>query len=716
MKNFLYLFIFVFGFQMTAQQKELSLETAVAGYYKDTITGKYKLLYPETLKNLQWLKDAGIFLYKKENQLVFKNTQNKKVQQLNKQDFQKLFPELKRLPYIELATPDYLVFSQDTTKVLYYYKQAQKDKITYPKTAENLDFCYKNKYVAYTINNNLYIANTRNPKIGVTNHTDKNIVSGQAIARSEFGITKGTFWSPKGYKLAFYQKDETNVDVYPLVDIRETPAKLKEIKYPMNGRGSEEPAVGVYELKTGKTLYLDLFDKAGKEHYATNLTWGPNENYIYLAEINRDQNHIWFNKYDARTGKFVKTLFEETNDKWVEPEHPAFFIPNGKNEFIWLSERDGFMNLYKYNNQGKLIKQLTHNKWMTNDILGFSHKGRYVYTTGTGTDPRDKQLFRIDTKKGKIKQLTHTSGVHRVDLTSAGSYYLDNFSNPNTPRKIFLADTKGKKKQTLFTAANPLASFKVNAKPEMFSITGEFGDKLYARMFKPTGFDPDKKYPVLIYVYGGPHAQLVTNRWLGGASLWMPWMAEQGYIVFTVDGHGSDNRGFAFESVIHRHLGKYEMKDQLHGIDYLKSLPYVDTDRIAVHGWSFGGFMTSSLLTTYPEVFTTGVAGGPVTDWKWYEVMYGERYMDTYQQNPEGFKETSVLNKIGNLKGKLLTIHGYLDDVVVPQHNIALHREAIKNGIQMDFYLYPTAKHNVRGRDRIHLMKKILDYILLNNK
>jgi dipeptidyl-peptidase-4 len=374
------------------------------------------------------------------------------------------------------------------------------------------------------------------------------------------------------------------------------------------------------------------------------------------------------------------------------------------------------MNLYKYNANGKLIKQLTHNKWVTNDVLGFSKKGKYVYIIGTGKDPRNQKLFKVNTRNGKTKVLTKKDGQHYVQLNDLATHYLDNFSNVNTPRIISLNDTKGKTHIQLLKAGNPVKDYNINPKPEMFSITGEYGDKLYARLFKPANFDATKKYPVLVYVYGGPHAQLVTNRWLGGAPLWMPWLASQGYLVFTVDGHGSDNRGFAFESVIHRHLGRVEMKDQLHGVDYLKSLPYVDAQRLAVHGWSFGGFMTSSLMTTYPDVFTTGVAGGPVTDWKWYEVMYGERYMDRYQDNPEGFKETSVLNKIQNLKGHLLTIHGYQDATVVPQHNLALHREAIKKNIQMDFYLYPTAKHNVRGIDRAHLMQKVLNYIMQYNQ
>ncbi len=708
MKKLSYILLFVLSWQLSAQQKDLSLRDAVLGYYKG--------LYPKTLRNLQWVKDTDQFLYRDGQGVVFKNIHNKVIKKVDLQQLKKALPDAKYFPYIEAANAEFLMFTQDNATILFDYHNNKISKITYPEAAANQDFNIKNKSVAYTLDNNLYIANATNSKISVAVNADKNIVSGQAIARSEFGITKGTFWSPSGQKLAFYQKDESAVDDYPLVDITVTPAKLHNIKYPMNGRGSEEPGVGVYEIQTGKTIYLKLFDKAGKNHYATNLTWGPSEKYIYLAEVNRDQNHMWFNQYDATNGQFIKTLFEETNDKWVEPEHPAFFIPNHSNEFIWLSEREGFMNLYKYNTDGKLIKQLTHNQWVTKDIEGFSDNGKYVYITGTGTDPRDTQLFRVHTKNGKIKNLTPKNGKHRILFNQTAGYYLDNFSNTDTPKDIYLQDVACKVNQKIFTADNPLKDYKINPKPEMFTIDGEYGDKLYARLFKPVDFDPNKKYPVLIYVYGGPHAQMNTNSWMGGASLWMPWLAAQGYLVFTVDGHGSANRGFAFESVIHRHLGRVEMKDQLHGVDYLKSLSYVDASRLAVHGWSFGGFMTSSLMTTYPGVFTTGVAGGPVTDWKWYEVMYGERYMDTYQQNPEGFKETSVLNKIQNLKGHLLTIHGYQDDVVVPQHNIALHREAIKNNIQMDFYLYPTAKHNVRGKDRAHLMTKVLNYIMQYNK
>ena len=712
MKKILYILLIVLAWQTSAQKKELTLKDAVLGYYKN--------LYPEYMRNLIWLKNTDNFMYTDGDKLLIKNTENQLEKTISFSDFSKVIPDLKRLPYIEEGTGQYLIFTKDNAKILYDYNTGQLGKISYPKEAENLDFNSTNKHLAYTIDNNLYIANLDSEKIPVAVNENKNIVSGQAIARSEFGITKGTFWSPKGDKLAFYQKDETNVADYPLVDVSVTPAKLHNIKYPMNGLGSEEPAVGIYDLTSKKTIYLKLFKEAGKEHYVTNLTWQPNgveeEKYIYLAEINRDQNHMWFNKYDARTGDFIKTLFEETNEKWVEPEHPGYFIPNSKDQFIWMSERDGYMNLYKYNTDGKLIKQLTHNEWVTTDIIGFSENGKYVYIKGTGKDARDSKLFKVSTRNGKTTCLTPKHGQHYISMNSAATHYIETYTNIDVPAETYLQDVDCKQNILLKKSKNPLKAYNVNPIPEMFTITGEYGDKLYARMFKPLDFDATKKYPVLVYVYGGPHAQLVTNSWLGGASLWMPWLASQGYIVFTVDGHGSAYRGFAFESVIHRHLGRVEMKDQLHGVDYLKSLPYVDTKHLAVFGWSFGGFMTSSLMTTYPDVFTTGVAGGPVTDWKWYEVMYGERYMDRFQQNPDGFKESSVINKIGNLKGHLLTIHGYQDDVVVPQHNIALHREAIKKSVQMDFYLYPAAKHNVRGIDRAHLMEKVLKYIIQYNK
>ena len=374
------------------------------------------------------------------------------------------------------------------------------------------------------------------------------------------------------------------------------------------------------------------------------------------------------------------------------------------------------MNLYLYNVEGKLKKQVTNFKWVVQDILGFDIKGRNVFIVGTGEDGREKHAFKVDLKNGKYFELTKEAGTHSVQVNSNGTYIIDNYSSLSIPKNIQITNVKTLKSKEVYVAKNPLADYKIGT-TEFLTLKADDGTDLYGKIIKPANFDASKKYPVLVYVYGGPHAQLVTNSWLGGSSLWMPAFATlENYIVFTLDNRGSANRGFKFESVIHRNLGDAEISDQLKGIDYLKSLDFVDSDRIAVNGWSYGGFMTTSLMLRNPGVFTTAVAGGPVIDWKYYEVMYGERYMDTPQENPEGYKKTRVANYIKNLDGKMLIIHGSIDPVVVPQHSMDLLKEAVTNKVQIDFFTYPMHEHNVRGYDRVHLIKKMTDYIVLHNK
>jgi len=482
----------------------------------------------------------------------------------------------------------------------------------------------------------------------------------------------------------------------------------------MAGQGSEKAKIGIYNLKTKKTIYLDI--DTSDEHYLTNLSWTPNEKHVLVAEINREQNHVWYNRYDVTTGKKVNTLFEETSDKWTEPEFDAVFLPNSTTNFLWFSERDGFMNLYQYTTEGKLVKQLTKFNWVVTSILGFDSKGKNVFITGTGADARETHAFKVNLKSGKYSKLTTQNGSHRTQLNTNGNYLIDSYSSLIIPKNIEIVATKKVKATSIYTANNPLKDYKLGT-TKFITLKGIDGTDLYAKITKPANFDASKKYPVLVYVYGGPHAQLVTNSWLGGSSLWMPAFATaENYIVFTLDNRGSANRGFAFESSIHRNLGDVEIEDQLTGIEYLKSLDFVDSNRIAVNGWSYGGFMTTSLMLRNPGIFTTAVAGGPVTDWKYYEVMYGERYMDTPQENPEGYKKAKVHNYIKNLDGKMLIIHGSVDPTVVSQHSMTLLQEAVKQKVQIDFFTYPMHPHNVRGLDRVHLVKKMLEYIVENNK
>ncbi len=703
--SLLFLCTFFLGF---SQQKELTIEDAVSGYYKG--------LYPASLSNLHWVDNSNTYVYQKDNELIFTDAKTSKIsKKLTLTELQKTYANLKHFPRLQEISNTEFNFENGSTLEVYNHSTLSKTaSIAFEKDAQNSEYSKNAKAVAYTLNNNLFIATDENSKIAVTTIEDKNIVSGQSIHRNEFGIHKGTFWSPAGNYLAFYQKDESKVSDYPLIDVTTYPASLNNIKYPMAGQGSERAKIGVYNLATQTTTYLDI--DTSDEHYLTNMSWTPDEKYVLVAEINRGQNHVWYNRYNVETGKKVNTLFEETSDKWTEPEFDAVFLPNSTTNFLWFSERDGFMNLYHYTTDGKLVKQLTNFNWVVTGILGFDQNGKNVFISGTGSNAREVHTFKVNLKSGKHTQLTETDGTHTTLLSANGNYLIDSFSSLTIPRNIDIVDTKKGKVASIFSAIDPLKDYKIGS-TEFVVLKGHDGTILYGKISKPADFDPGRKYPVLIYVYGGPHAQLVTNSWLGGSSLWMPAFASlENYIVFTLDNRGSANRGFAFESSIHRNLGEAEIEDQLTGVNYLKSLDYVDSNRIAVNGWSYGGFMTTSLMLRHPGVFTTAVAGGPVTDWKYYEVMFGERYMDTPQENPEGYKKAKVHNYIKNLDGKMLIIHGSVDPTVVPQHSMTLLQEAVTHKVQIDFFTYPMHPHNVRGVDRVHLVKKMLEYIVENNK
>ena len=708
MKNNLLALVFVLcGTLLFSQKKELSLDQSVLPWM-------HKLV-PESISALQWVEGTSNYIYKEYDHYIIKKADGSQIQKISLADFQKVYSDLKNLPRLIHIDSKEMVFTYNGDFVHFDYVSKKSNGLTsYPKNGANEDYYQSKKQLAYTVDNNVCISVNEDEQINITSIKDENIVSGQAIHRYEFGISKGTFWSPNGNLLAFYQKDETNVTDYPLVDVTTYPASLKNVKYPMAGQKSEMAKVGVYNLSAKSLLYLDIDTK--DEHYLTNLVWSPDEKYIFLAEVNRAQDNYKYNCYDVQTGKLVRTIFEESNDKWVEPENDAVFLPNSNTSFLWLSEKDGFKNLYLYDIKGKLSKQITKFNFVIKSILGVHPSGKFAYVSATGEDPRNTHVFQVSlVRPGKYKNLTPTSGMHRAQLSTNGDYLIDNYSSLTIPRKIDIVSTKSGKSDNVLTAKNPLTHYKTGT-TEFNIHKSKDGFDLYSRTIKPANFDSTKKYPVLIYVYGGTHAQLVTNNWLGGASLWMHWMANQeDYIIYTLDNRGSANRGFSYESIIHRQAGEAAMEDQMVGVNYLKSLSYVDPERIAVHGWSYGGFMASSLILRQPGVFTTSVAGGPVIDWAYYEVMYGERYMDTPQENPEGYEKSLVSNYIQNLDGKLLLITGSIDPTVLPQHSMMLLAEAVEKGVQVDFFSYPMHEHNVRGKDRVHLIEKILSYITENN-
>ena len=709
MKRLILPFILLIAPFSFAQKKEMSVKESVL---------LQRSVSPVRLNNFQWIPETDSYTFCSADwqSLQQSSVDSEKSIELTsvKEINEKLSTSFAHLAFAKWVSKDVLEVSDGGSIYALYNINTKTGSVQkVPDGAENAHFHAASKNIAFTIENNLCVQESSNPKFyrPITKNQDKNIVSGQTYARSEFGITEGIFWSNSGALLAFYQKDESAVHNYPLLDINQTPGAVQFIKYPMAGQASEKPRVGIYNIKTKKTVFISPL--SGADSYLTNVAFTPSEKYLLVAEVNRDQNHMWLYLYDLK-GKLVRTLWEEQNDKWVEPEHPAFFPSKTSDNFIWISEKSGFNNLYYVDINGQIIKTVTSNKFVVKDILEANEDGSKIYFSATGANPCNTLVYEVDLQ-GNQRQLTQAEGTHRFALAPKGAYYYDGYSSVEVANKEYVMTLNGKMAKLLQDSPDKLAEYNIGSS-EIGSIKGKDGSDLYYRMIKPSNFDPSKKYPVLVYVYGGPHAQMVTNSWLAGANLWMHWMANQGYIIYTLDNRGSGERGFAFESQIHRQLGTVEMEDQLSGVEFLKSLSYVDGNRLAVHGWSFGGFMTTSLMLRQAGVFKVGVAGGPVTDWKYYEIMYGERYMDRPEQNKAGYDANSLLNYTKNLKGDLLLIHGSIDDVVVMQHNEALLKSFIENGVQVDDFIYPMHKHNVTGKDRAHLMEKVLLYILENNK
>ncbi|MCR4602374.1 MAG: S9 family peptidase [Prevotella sp.] len=580
------------------------------------------------------------------------------------------------------------------------------------------DWSPQSRATAFVEDHQLVVVDAAGQKHQITQDGSDDIVYGQSVHRDEFGITKGTFWSPDGLRLAFYRMDQSMVTGYPQVNLQDTCiATMQPDKYPMTGTNTHVVTIGIYDLKTQKTTYLktpptDYSPSALQQTcYFTNLAWSPDSRNVFLQELNRDQNDCRLVCYDAGTGKREYELCRETSDKYVEPLHPIEFLPWDNNLFIMQSQKDGYNHLYLYNIKGECVKQLTSGQWVVLDVLGFNRQTKSVIIASNELHPLQRNLYAVNILSEKRTLLDNGEGVHRGVLSSNGTLLYDKFSTPTTANTINVVDIRKKPQTTtLLTAPDPWKDF---IQPIFESGTLKAADgktDLYWRMVKPHDFDPTKKYPTVVYVYGGPHAHNVEASWHWYSRSWETYMAQKGYICFILDNRGSENRGRDFEQATFRHLGQVEMKDQMKGVEYLRSLPYVDASRLGVHGWSYGGYMTISLMTNYPDVFKVGVAGGPVIDWHWYEVMYGERYMDTPQQNPDGYKQTSLVAKAKNLKGKLQIIIGYNDPTVVPQHTLSFVKACVEAETQPDLFFYPGEGHNMRGHASVHLHERITQY------
>ena len=687
-------------------QKELTL--------KDAVLERWRSLEPDRLLDLQWNNEVDFYSYKDEDYIYIYNYESILQDTISLNKLNNSFEGEDRLitiPNINWIDSHSFTFKNRNNYYICNTKRGYKSSLLFsvPSNAQNIEINSQYNLMAYTIDNNLFISKDVNQSFNITNENNVNIVYGQAVHRYEFGIYKGTFWSRDGNYLAFYRKDESMVSDYPLMNISSHVGHVDNIKYPMAGMSSHYVKIGIYNSFNNDTIYLET--NGPKDQYLTNICWGPNNEYIYVAVLNRGQDLLKLNQYNVQNGAFVKTLFEETSDKYIQPLHSMEFISS--NQFLWRSERDGYDNFYLYSIDGNLIKKIAIKNHVVKDFYGFNNDN--IYFSSYSKDGLSTDLWLVSVNKKYRKKIISDSSYHTFLASPSKSFFIDIYSSILNPGETRIINNKGSIIDVIHNAKNPLINYNIGS-TELIKIKTENNISLNARIIKPYHFDPQKKYPALIYVYNGPMVQLLQNNWLANTPLWMYYLANQDYIIFTVDGRGSENRGRDFEQCIFGELGKIEMIDQIKGYEYLINLPYVNKDRIALHGWSYGGFMTTNLMLNYPQLFKCGVAGGPVTNWEFYEIMYTERFMNHPDENKEGYDKTNLINQVNKLQAPLLMIHGQLDDVVVPKHSLEFVKSAVDLNVQMDYFLYPGHKHNVRGKDRLHLIQKIIDYIRIHNQ
>lgn len=588
-------------------------------------------------------------------------------------------------------------------------------KIELPPQTTHADVSPNLQAVAYTTGHNLFVA-TASGSRQVTDEPE-GVLCGQKVHREEWGITKGTFWSPDGQLLAFYRMDERMVDEHYLAEVPTLSDRRPAVRYPMAGTASHKVTVGIYNLTANKIIYLQTGDPT--DRYFTNLAWSPDSTKVYIIELQRAQNRAELCRYDAPTGQREGIIVAEEQDKYIQPLHPIAFVPWMENTFLYHSRRDGFDHFYLYHTDGTLLGQLTQGPWLVGELLGFDSERHELIFTSNQASPLQQHAYRLtlEEREGHIATSSpsrcsaHSDGWQEATLSSSGRFLLSREQSHNRPGEAYLIDGHGQRPPLcLLSAPDPYRDCRMPS-IEIGTLTAADGSTpLYYRLMKPADFNPAQRYPVILYVYGGPGIRLISDRWLYDARGWDLFMANRGYLVFSLDSRGSCGRSLAFENCTYLHLGIEEGRDQMRGIEFLKSLPYVDSKRIGVHGWSFGGYMTVALLLRYPDAFAAGVAGGAVIDWRLYEIMYGERYMSTPQKNAEGYAATDLTRQAASLKRPLLLIHGGQDPVVLPVHAFAFLEAAVEAGVQPDFFLYPTYGHHVLGHDRIHLYQRITRY------
>jgi dipeptidyl-peptidase-4 len=552
------------------------------------------------------------------------------------------------------------------------------------------------KRIAYRIEHDLYSHELASGKVSrLTTDGSENLLNGELdwVYPEELEIGTAYWWSPDSARIAYLQFDTSRIETYPHNDLASTTAFAEPQKYPKAGTPNSDVRLGVIAATGGPTRWLDLGDP--RDRLIARVDWTPQSDAIFIQRLNRIQNRL--DLLTASISGPVRTVLTESDPAWINVGGGVRFLP-ARQEFLWSSERSGFRHLYAYSLDGKSVRRLTNGEWEVKDIVAVDEKAGRVWFVSNEGDPLRQDLWAVNLDGGGKRKLTAEPGTHTVSMSPTADYYLATYSSLSAPRRATLHSADGKQLAELKRQSEP----DVDLLPvEVARVKAPDGALMYARLIKPAGFDPAKKYPAVVMVYGGPHAQTVRDQFAGVS--WEQALAHRGFVVWGLDNRGSAGRGHAWEAKLHRRFGRQEVADQKAGVEHLLSLGFVDKARIGIYGWSYGGYMTLYSLLTEPDLFAAGIAGAPVTDWRNYDTIYTERYLGLPQENDEGYRQSSPVTHAANLKSKLLLVHNYGDDNVLFQHTFQMADALQRAGKQFELMIYPQKAHGVSGPARLHL-------------
>jgi dipeptidyl-peptidase-4 len=606
---------------------------------------------------------------------------------------------------------------------LFYYQFGTDNAIRLTNTAEEEvgeEFSPDGRMVSFVRSYNIYIVDiTTQRERSLTKDGNPKLFNGRLdwVYQEELygrGNYQGYWWSPDSTRIVYLQLDESPVKDFTVVDHIPFQQHVEVYDYPKAGTPNPIVRLGVVNALGGETKWVDLFRYQGVEPLIARVGWKPDGSKVIFHLTNREQNWLDLNFADPQTGK-VETAFRETSKAWISADSVSLprWLKDGS--FLWMSERDGWEHIYHYSPDCKLIRPVTSGKWEVGTVHGVDEANGWIYFSGTERSPIGSDVYRVKLDGSGLQRLTEVAGSHQASFNPTYSHFIDVWTDAVTPPQARLHGSDGKLVRVIDeNKVEAVKQFKLS-KPEFLQVRTRDGFVMEAMILKPADFNPSRKYPVYIQTYAGPHAPQVRNAWNRGmGNMWHQLLAQKGYIVWICDNRSASGKGLESTWTIYKNFGELELSDIEDGISYLKAQPYVDGSRIGINGWSFGGYMTAYALT-HSQSFKIGISGAPVTDWHLYDTIYTERYMGTPQNNPEGYEKSSVVKAAKNLHGKLLLIHGMVDDNVHMQNTVQLMYELQKNGKQFEVMFYPKSLHSVSDPVLIrHMREMMLKFILEN--